>query len=825
MRLPASFQTSIDSVAKAIALTDVGDLQGLVALQELLLELAVEAENAQLTAVCEVTRQAADLVERMVFREVEDTSAAMKQLAEAVEFAQRNQLVPDDGVGTPAIPPGNVSAGPPGTIGAWLTAHASISLQLASLLQRSDASTSPDVAREAAELCSALAAASDASGLNECAAICRSVAGTIDAARDANRPLPEQSIKTSLDWLAEVRRSLDIDDAPPASSAVSPAFAAAIDPPVNDNAPDDNEPVIIAAGEDCQDTLAEFLAEAREHLTGAEAAALLLEKSPHDLEQINTVFRAFHTIKGVAGFMALSQIVDVAHVAETLLDKARSGTYTIDHIGLDLILASCDMLGRMVGQLQGGEPPVKGEVRRLIARLVAAAEGRSVPLPTRTVALSAAIAATTKALTISATGAPNSAAETDPPEPDCGLAADPAPAKATVRRTDQTVKVSTMRMDTLLNMVGELVIAQLMVQQDPLISHLTDQRLQRNLGQMSKIVRDLQEVAMSLRMVTLKGTFQKMTRLVRDMQTRANKQIELVIEGEDTELDRNVVEEIADPLVHMVRNACDHGIEGEADRRKAGKSPTGTLTLRAFHRGGMIVIEVSDDGRGLSRERILKKCIERGLIAADRHPDEIPDAEVYNFVFLPGFSTAEAVTDISGRGVGMDVVKRNIEALRGKIEIRSTPGKGSTFSMQLPLTMAIIDGMLVRVGGHRYVIPTLAIERAFRPMPEHVHSILGKGEVAMVRGDLLPIRRLNRVFQLNEGTDQICEGLLVVLESGGSRCCLLVDEILGQQQVVIKTLGQDGYRLAGVTGGAILGDGRVALIVDVGGLMQQAVAA
>ena len=320
---------------------------------------------------------------------------------------------------------------------------------------------------------------------------------------------------------------------------------------------------------------------------------------------------------------------------------------------------------------------------------------------------------------------------------------------------------------------------------------------------------------MSLRMVNLKSTFQKMTRLVRDVSQKAGKQIEVTTDGEDVELDRNVVEAITDPLVHMIRNSCDHGVEGADERRAAGKSPLGHVTLRAYHSGGSIVIEITDDGRGLRREKLLAKAKAKGILPQDADEASMPDSEVFALIFLPGFSTAEKVTDISGRGVGMDVVRRNIEALRGKIEIRSTPGQGTTFLMRLPLTMAIIDGMVVRVGKQRYVLPTLSIQQSFRPKDADVKSAIGVGEMVSVRGSMLPIYRLNRVLNLNEGLDQIADALLIVMEADDSRFCLMVDEILGQHQVVIKTLTQTGQQLKGVSGGAILGDGRVALILDV----------
>jgi two-component system, chemotaxis family, sensor kinase CheA len=370
-------------------------------------------------------------------------------------------------------------------------------------------------------------------------------------------------------------------------------------------------------------------------------------------------------------------------------------------------------------------------------------------------------------------------------------------------------------MDNLVTMVGELVIAHQMAVQGAASMGAVGLEMQRTLAQVHKIVRDVQEVSMALRMVSLRGTFQRMTRLVRDVALKAGKEIACVTEGEEVELDRNVVEEITDPLVHMIRNACDHGLETATDRIRAGKNPTGRVTLKAYHSGGSIVMEIGDDGRGLRREKILAKARASGLIDPRVDEASIPDSEVFALIFLPGFSTAEKVTDISGRGVGMDVVRRNIEALRGKIEIRSTPGRGTTFLVHVPLTMAIIDGMVVRVGTERYVLPTLSIEHAFRPGGSDVSTVAGRGEVVNVRGRLLPIQRLGRLLGLESMTEPK-DGLLVVVESAASKCALLVDEIVGQQQVVIKSLG--GSQARGVAGGAILGDGRVALILDVGAL-------
>ncbi len=598
------------------------------------------------------------------------------------------------------------------------------------------------------------------------------------------------------------------------------------------------------------ETVPEFVCEAREHIANAEQSLLDLESDLGNIELINTVFRAFHTIKGVAGFMHLTPIVRLTHVAETLLDKARSQTLTLTPGHLDLFLRSCDVLGQLISALLGTPTPKQSVYKALVAELDQACETGLAPVaespPEQTAAVIETLPAAQSSQPQQAADSPApSAQETQPqlpddpqadsggadasPPPSQAVTAEPKPAAPKAKpatkpamRIEQTVKVNTTRMDALVDMVGELVIGYQMVYQDETIQDIKAQHTKRTLTHVSKIIRDLQEVAMSLRLVTLRPTFQKMARLVRDVSSKANKNIKLHVEGEDVELDRTVVEEIADPLVHMIRNACDHGIEPEDERRAAGKTPEGNLSLRAYHQGGSIVVEIADDGRGLIREKILAKAASNGILPSDREPAEMSDREVFNLIFAPGFSTAEKVTDISGRGVGMDVVRRNIEALRGKVDISSTPGKGSTFKMLLPLTMAIIDGMIVRVGSHRYVIPTLSIEQSFRPEPGKIHTVIGKGETVEVRGSLLPVYRAKKVFGLDDGVDNPTEGLLVVLESHSTRFCLLVDEIVGQQQVVIKNIGHGINPIRGVSGGAILGDGRVALILDVTGIVQEA---
>ncbi|NBW85949.1 MAG: chemotaxis protein CheA, partial [Planctomycetia bacterium] len=379
------------------------------------------------------------------------------------------------------------------------------------------------------------------------------------------------------------------------------------------------------------------------------------------------------------------------------------------------------------------------------------------------------------------------------------------------------VRVDTVKLDSLIDLVGELVIAQSMVVQNTAVNAPADSHLSRTLGQLRGITSDLQRTAMSLRMVPIRSTFQKMSRLVRDLAIQQGKDIRLVLHGEDTELDRTLVEELNDPLIHMIRNSADHGIEPAAARTAEGKPAHGTITLRAFHQGGFIVIQISDDGRGLAPDRIRAKAVERGLIRAD---DNLDEESIFELIFAPGFSTAEQVTDLSGRGVGMDVVRRNIEKMRGKIEIRSEAGRGTTFTISMPLTLAIIEGLLVGVGEQRYIVPTLAVRESFRPLPGMVSTVQGRGEVVSVRGKLTPMLRLGAHLNTEARAQDPTQGIVVVVESGQDCRCLFVDELIGKQEVVIKSLGDMFRNQTEFAGAAILGDGRVGLILDVNSLVK-----
>ena len=385
----------------------------------------------------------------------------------------------------------------------------------------------------------------------------------------------------------------------------------------------------------------------------------------------------------------------------------------------------------------------------------------------------------------------------------------------TAKLQSRTVKVDTAKLDNLFDLVGELVITNTLICGE--MKSINNNGTSKNLSQLTKITKDIQDQVMSMRMVTLKQTFQKMSRLVRDVSLRSGKRVKLQISGEDTELDKNVIEELADPLVHILRNSIDHGIEAEGDRVSNGKPAEGLVKLSAFHRGGNIIIEIQDDGKGLQKDRILQKAIERGMVTSQ---SSLTDNQIYNLIFAPGLSTAEKVTNISGRGVGMDVVKKNIEKLRGIVEVASEEGKGSTFTIKLPLTLAIIDGIVVNVGDTKYIIPTVSIEESLRPTKEDVSTVKNQGEVINIRGSLLSLVRLHKLYNIETTRTNPWESIVVVVEGAEGRYGVLVDELLGQQQVVIKSLGERFKNVKGISGSAILGDGRVGLILDVSGVRE-----
>ena len=580
----------------------------------------------------------------------------------------------------------------------------------------------------------------------------------------------------------------------------------------------DELPLNLNLAEDT-DLLREFITESREHLDNIEHGVLVLENQPADAEMLNTVFRAFHTFKGGAGFLNLIPINRLAHILESLLDLARQGRLTIDAPVIELILRGRDVLKRFLDEIEGqvtGTRPVatiniptaqlKAEVQEAIDNV-----GSSKPAGGETHITETPASASAE--TESAAPAQNSGAENSPATP---AAAQPAAATAPAGQSAM-VKVDTTKLDGLLDLVGEMVIAQSLVSQDlGLLANASPQSV-RNMAQLARITKELQRVSMALRMVPIRGLFQKMARVTRDLGAKQRKKVQFVTSGDDTELDRGVVEELNDPLLHMIRNSVDHGIESPETRAAAGKPPVGTLQLRAFHQGGNIIVEIADDGAGLNRDRIFKKAVERGIVAADA---TLTDAEVFNFIFAAGFSTAEKITDVSGRGVGLDVVRRNLERLRGRVDISSQPGQGARFTLTLPLTLAIIDGLIVRVGGERYIIPTLSVRESLRMQPGMITRVQNRAEVVNVRGQHLPLLRLHELFGVPQPEDARNEGIGVVVQSGTSSRCLFVDALLHKQEVVIKNLNDMMvHKNRSLAGAAILGDGRVGLILDVNALV------
>jgi two-component system chemotaxis sensor kinase CheA len=792
---------------------DATDLPGLAQLHSRFQAIGAEAlkfpelpENDR-KRLHSASNAAADLVERLILREVDNADHALKVLTDATEAlnALARQLnggdsdlqvrfpaelgLPEDLAGGHAAaqndsgqPPANVD---PAIYREFLAGlgHTLESFEAAVLAAEQEPTDENRAAVQA--ILHNLKGEAGLMGLDKVAALCHD---TETLLAKATKCFPAQKLLKAHDRLSELSAQFTVPPAEQPAAATAPAEKPA-PKPAPETQPDD-----IHIAESDAPLVRDFICESNEHLESVEADLLAIEEKPDDPETLNSVFRAFHTIKGVAGFLNLKAISDLAHCTENLLDLARKQQLSLTGPSIDVVFEAVDAAKKMLADLhaamesQSAFRPLAG-LDALVGRIKACAEGR-----TESTAAADAPAA-----------ADSSTARTD------------TNAAARKLQADATVKVTTSRLDSLINMVGELVIAQSMVSQGVSEQIKDSPVLDRNVRHLDKITRELQELSMSMRMVPVQGIFQKTARLVRDLSRKAGKQIDLVMTGADTEVDRNVVEAVADPLVHMIRNAVDHGIESPQDRRVAGKDPTGHVELRAYHQGGNIVIEIRDDGRGLNHDRILAKAVTNGLVKPGQ---ELSESEVYRLIFAAGLSTAEKVTDVSGRGVGMDVVKKNVEALRGRVDIESTPGQGSTFFIRLPLTLAVIDGQIVAVGRRRYIVPILSIEQSLRPTRSQLATVQGgRGEIVNIRGSLIPLIRLHDVFHIEPRSTDPTETLIVVVADGPHRCALLVDDLLGQQQVVIKSLGDYLGRVPSISGAAIMGDGHVSLILDVPGLI------
>lgn len=660
-----------------------------------------------------------------------------------------------------------------------------------------------------------------------------------------------------------------------------------------------------------------FFDEADELLAEMEKLLLALDVSAPDSEDLNAIFRAAHSIKGGAATFAFTDITEVTHMLESLLDRIRKGEMALTPEHVDAFLVAKDVLTMQMDGHHHGSSVDQTAVDSVCQRLKALSQGIVADAPAAAPGAPAVDAAPEPVadpvvdadgncrfrielpdvpqkdvdalaaelgllgtieqetlddkravfilttgesqdnivaicsfvldpddLTITYDAAPGTPAE-DPGygifEPEKSPATAPQVAAPAVdaaaavpagevknygrRATDKdgasqessSIRVSVEKVDQLINLVGELVITQAMIEQRiAALDPLHHERLLNSAGQLARNTRDLQEAVMSIRMMPMDYVFSRFPRMVRDLAAKLGKKVEFVTRGAATELDKGLIERIVDPLTHLVRNSVDHGIEMPDKRKASGKTDAGKLVLSAAHQGGNIVIEVSDDGGGLNRDRILAKAKSQGLPVSDA----MPDAEVWQLIFAPGFSTAEVVTDVSGRGVGMDVVKRNITAMGGTVDIRSVPGTGTTIAISLPLTLAILDGMSVKVGEEIYILPLGYVIESLQPAAVDVKEVAGQGKVVKVREEYLPLIPLYQIFAIDPRFEDPSQGIIVILESDGKKAALLVDSLVGQQQVVVKNLESNFRKVAGISGATILGDGGVSLILDVSALLR-----
>ncbi len=562
---------------------------------------------------------------------------------------------------------------------------------------------------------------------------------------------------------------------------------------------------------DDEEFVVEFLHEVEEHLSAVDRILVDSEQAGLQPDQIHTLFRAFHTLKGVASFLRLDQFKELTHATETMLDRIRNGQLAPTRAATDLIFDATSILRELAKAVQASleshgdlelhsgvsefllllRQAIKGCLHRETSLVEPALPGEKLgEILVRQGIIDSRIIETV----LQSQGQPGEklgeqliSQSLVPPKAVAYALRAQQKAAESATLVKEVVKVDLERVDRLVETIGELVIVESMVANAPEILQLPPY-LRNYLGQFAKITSELQELGMRMRMVPVRSQFQKMTRMTRDLARRSNKQARVVLRGEGTEMDRMMVEQIADPLVHLIRNAIDHGLESAEERAAAGKPPTGTINLSAVHEGGKIVIEISDDGRGIDRHKVLARAIAQGIVN-ERTP--LTDAQVFDLIFMPGFSTAQRVTEISGRGVGLDVVKRNVEAIRGRITTTSAIGRGTTFRLVLPLTLAIIDGMVIRCGNERFILPTLSIVESLRPTTDILFSVTGSHERILVRGQTLPLVRLSQLLNVKDAEDEPTKALVIVVESLHTLVALLVDEVVMKQQVVIKTLRQD----------------------------------
>ncbi len=560
--------------------------------------------------------------------------------------------------------------------------------------------------------------------------------------------------------------------------------------------------------------LEHFIEEANELLDEAENVLLQLEGLPDDLELANNCFRFIHSFKGNAGFLGFEPLEKVSFHVENILGEIREGRQACSSITISFLLYAVDALRNAVALINDGNDPEIPGIDELVKRL----EKLIVPAAEKPVE-TASVQPLKKSEEYTENKEEQSLQTKTPPETGKKTPAvedgkeNAAPEKQPQQAQQQAIRVDVGKLDTLLDLVGELVIAEAMVVNNQTLRDLQMDGIEKTVTQLDKITREIQEVSMSMRMIPIGGTFRKMVRLVRDLANKGNKKVNLEIIGEETEVDKTIIEHISDPLVHLIRNAMDHGIEKPEERKAVGKPETGRLTIEAKHSLGEVWIIIEDDGKGLDREKILQKGVERGLVHSG--DTDLKDEEIWKLIFEPGFSTAEQVSDISGRGVGMDVVKKNIEKLRGRVDVRSKPGKGTMFVVRIPLTLAIIEGMVVKVGQTRYIIPIVSIKESFQAGADQITYTPDKLEIVSVRGELLPVLRLHELYDIEPLYRELSDGILMIVASDENKCCLFVDELIGQQQIVIKGLPAYLGYAKGISGCAILSDGDISMILDI----------
>lgn len=588
------------------------------------------------------------------------------------------------------------------------------------------------------------------------------------------------------------------------------------------------------------DMLERFVQESDELLQKFEQDMLEWIRTPADMAVVSEAFRSIHSFKGNCGFFGFEDLERLSHNMEGLLDVIRSGGSADHSSAAEALLSLKDTLRNSVADISrggGGQVNSLEDVLKLLKEIsqgskistgMASSGGRLGEI----LVAEGAVTKNDLNRALEAQAKPLGEILVD-----MGAASSDAVNKALIRQTKeksgedgkpkqglikrQDIRVDLEKLDSLITLIGELVIAENMMVNNPDLAGLSLDNFSKAAKQTSKIVRELQELAMMVRMVPVSGLFRRMIRLVHDLSAKCGKKADLILTGEETEVDKTIIEILTDPLVHMIRNSIDHGIENPHDRILNGKPETGTVRLSASHEEGEVWIVIEDDGKGLSKEKILAKASKLGLIGDD--VSELSDKDAYGLIFLPGFSTAEQVSDVSGRGVGMDVVKQNLDKISCKIDVVSRPGQGLKFTLRIPLTLAIIDGMLIRVGDSRYILPIMSIKESFCPKQGAITVSADGQELVRVRDEFISVVRLHELHKITPDSADLSEGILIVLDTQAGALALFVDEILGQQQTVIKSLSKyisDVGRVRGVSGCTILGDGEVCLILDVGGIVE-----